>query len=89
MKLRNPFQSATNRLISKEVEYQLYEKAAIGIENNSIDKVLEKTTVDTIDLALVQLDRYSDYGSSEEDNHHVIIMQGKKKPVMIKHWFLK
>ena len=38
MKLRNPFQSATNRLISKEVEYQLYEKAAIGIENNSIDK---------------------------------------------------
>lgn len=66
-----------------------YEIVSCIVKNNSIDKVLEKTTVDTIDLALVQLDRYSDYGSSEEDNHHVIIMQGKKKPVMIKHWFLK
>lgn len=38
MKLRNPFQSATDRLISKEVEHKLYEKASIDIENNDIDK---------------------------------------------------
>jgi len=38
MKLRNPFQSATDRLISKEVEHKLYEKASIDIENGSIDR---------------------------------------------------
>jgi len=38
MKLKNPFQSATDRLISKEMERQLYEKAAVDIENNNIDK---------------------------------------------------
>ena len=38
MKFRNPFQSATDRLISKEVEHKLYEKASIDIENNDIDK---------------------------------------------------
>ncbi|MDB9885164.1 hypothetical protein OAC94_00990 [Gammaproteobacteria bacterium] len=37
MKLRNPFQSATDRLISKEVEHKLYEKASIDIKNNHID----------------------------------------------------
>ena len=40
MKLKNPFQSATHRLISKEMERQLYEKAALDIENNNIDKGL-------------------------------------------------
>jgi flagellar biosynthesis GTPase FlhF len=38
MKFRNPFQSATDRLISKEVEHKLYEKASIDIENKSIDR---------------------------------------------------
>ena len=38
MKFKNPFQSATDRLISKEVEHKLYEKASIDIENNDIDK---------------------------------------------------
>lgn len=38
MKFRNPFQSATDRLISKEVEHKLYEKASIDIENGSIDR---------------------------------------------------
>ena len=38
MKFRNPFQSATDRLISKEVEHKLYEKASIDIENESIDR---------------------------------------------------
>ena len=38
MKFSNPFQSATDRLISKEVEHKLYEKASIDIENNDIDK---------------------------------------------------
>ena len=38
MKFRNPFQSAADRLISKEVEHKLYEKASIDIENNDIDK---------------------------------------------------
>ena len=38
MKFKNPFQSATDRLLSKEVEHQLYEKAATDIENNDIDK---------------------------------------------------
>ena len=38
MKLKNPFQSATDRLISKEVEHKLYEKASIDIENGSIDR---------------------------------------------------
>ena len=37
MKFRNPFQSATDRLISKELEHQLYEKASIDIENNNIN----------------------------------------------------
>ena len=40
MKLKNPFQSAANRLISKEEERQLYEKAGLDIENNNIDKGL-------------------------------------------------
>tara|TARA_B110001450_G_C17506001_1_gene434408 strand:+ start:288 stop:785 length:498 start_codon:yes stop_codon:yes gene_type:complete len=40
MKLKNPFQSATHRLISKEEERQLYEKAGLDIENNNIDKGL-------------------------------------------------
>ena len=40
MKLKNPFQSATDRLISKEEERQLYEKAGLDIENNNIDKGL-------------------------------------------------
>jgi hypothetical protein len=66
-----------------------YEIVSCIVKNNSIDKILDKTIVETIDLALVQLDRYSDYGTSEEVNHHVIIMQGKKKPTMIKHWFSK
>ena len=38
MKFRNPFQSATDKLISKEVEHKLYEKASIDIENGSIDR---------------------------------------------------
>ena len=38
MKFSNPFQSATDRLISKEVEHKLYEKASIDIENESIDR---------------------------------------------------
>ena len=38
MKFKNPFQSATDRFISKEVEHKLYEKASIDIENNDIDK---------------------------------------------------
>jgi hypothetical protein len=40
MKLKNPFQSATDRLISEEMERKLYEKAALEIENNNIDKGL-------------------------------------------------
>ena len=37
MKFKNPFQSATDRFISKEVEHKLYEKASIDIKNNHID----------------------------------------------------
>ena len=66
-----------------------YEVISCTVKNNSINKILEKKVVNTIDLALVQLDRFSDYGASDLDSHHVIIMQGKKKPSMIKHWFLK
>jgi len=38
MKIKNPFQSATKRFISKEIENQLYEKASEDIENNLIHK---------------------------------------------------
>tara|TARA_B100001093_G_scaffold502457_1_gene555507 strand:+ start:2385 stop:2852 length:468 start_codon:yes stop_codon:yes gene_type:complete len=38
MKFRNPFQSPIVRYISKEAEYQLYEKVATDIENNNIQK---------------------------------------------------
>ena len=38
MKFRNPFQSPIARFISKEAEYQLYEKVATDIENNNIEK---------------------------------------------------
>ena len=37
MKFRNPFQSATDRLISKEVEHLLYQKVGIDFENNNIN----------------------------------------------------
>jgi hypothetical protein len=40
MKFKTPFKSATDRLISKEEERQLYEKAGLDIENNNIDKGL-------------------------------------------------
>lgn len=38
MKFRNPFQSPIVRYVSKEAEYQLYEKVATDIENNNIQK---------------------------------------------------
>ena len=65
-----------------------YEVVSCIVKENAINKILERKVVNTIDLALVQLDRFSDYGTSATDDHHVIIMQGKKKPTMIKHWWL-
>ena len=38
MKLRNPFQSATEKVISTSEENRLYEKVTVAIENNDIDK---------------------------------------------------
>ena len=38
MKLRNPFQSATEKVISTSEENRLYEKVTTAIENNDIDK---------------------------------------------------
>jgi len=38
MKLRNPFQSATEKVISTSEENKLYEKVTVAIENNDIDK---------------------------------------------------
>ena len=38
MKFKNPFQSATERVISQEAEYKLYEKVASDIEKNDFDK---------------------------------------------------
>ena len=38
MKIKNPFQSATKRFISKEIENQLYAKASEDMENNLIHK---------------------------------------------------
>tara|TARA_R110000822_G_scaffold3972_19_gene17035 strand:- start:2594 stop:2908 length:315 start_codon:yes stop_codon:yes gene_type:complete len=52
----------------------------------AITKILDRAILDTLDKALVQMDRYNDYGMSEVKNHHVIIMQGKVKPSLIKHW---
>lgn len=65
-----------------------YEVVSCIVKDNAISEVLEKTVVENVDLALVQLDRYSDYGMSDRENHHVVIMQGKSKPTMIKHWFM-
>ena len=36
--MKNPFQSATKRFISKEIENQLYAKASEDMENNTIHK---------------------------------------------------
>ena len=38
MKFRNPFQSATEKVISTSEENRLYEKVTVAIENNDIDK---------------------------------------------------
>lgn len=38
MKFRNPFQSATEKVISTSEENRLYEKVTTAIENNDIDK---------------------------------------------------
>ena len=38
MKFRNPFQSATEKVISTSEENKLYEKVTVAIENNDIDK---------------------------------------------------
>ena len=40
MKIKNPFQSATEKLFNQEVEKEFYLKAAEDIENNIIDKGL-------------------------------------------------
>ena len=38
MKFKNPFQSATEKVISTSEENRLYEKVTVAIENNDIDK---------------------------------------------------
>ena len=38
MKFKNPFQSATEKVISTSEENKLYEKVTVAIENNDIDK---------------------------------------------------
>ena len=38
MKFRNPFQTATEKVISTSEENRLYEKVTVAIENNDIDK---------------------------------------------------
>ena len=37
MKIKNPFQSATEKLLTKEIEDMLYAKASEDIENNQIN----------------------------------------------------
>ena len=46
MKFRNPFQSPIARFISKEAEYQPYEKVATDIENNNIEKGVGQSDAD-------------------------------------------
>jgi len=38
MKIKNPFQSATDRLLTKEAEHLLYAKASEDMENNILDR---------------------------------------------------
>ena len=88
MKLKNPFQSATDRLISKEEVRQLYEKAGLDIENNNIDKglwvkALSKAEGDEkkqkgIYIELI-VERYKDELRAGKELEKVLQIQAKKE----------
>ena len=88
MKFRNPFQSATDRLISKEVEHKLYEKASIDIKNNHIDdgvwtKAFSKAEGDEVKQKAIYIElmveHYKDEIRAGEEIAKVLATQADKE----------